>query len=540
MSLRLAMAWVLVTLAAWPARAQVPFHRDLLPTHTALERVGLERQWHNTIPLGLGNERVIMLTTAASSQVVTGKVDLEGVTAAGFAGDTSLTPIDGLFKGWRLKFLDGPLKDQYRVIASYSGIERRFTFTTPFPSAPEADTPFAILDTLVFAQTNAGNFHAFEGETGQLLWTAKLGGPMTRAFPASVNSRAVFVTNTDVLIAIDRTSGRDLWRKKLEIFPSSPTACDEDLVTIGLENGRIEAFHLTIGNVNFKSSLKSFPVPGRTVASGEDVERLQDLAYLREPLQAWIHRTDGRMVSRPILARPVVAFGAQDGRVYVALHDEKTQLFRFPTGGAIVAPLASYGVRTLLASSMDRNVYAIDLFTGESKWTFASGAPVDQEPLVAGQEIFVQNARGQLSVLNPETGEARWTTETGGGKLVSVGQTKLYLKSINNDLFVVDRKSGRILDDPRTTSQVKGLNLREFTLGQTNQINDRIYLATPSGSVICLREMGRLSPTPLRDPAEKPFGYIPPGGYPEDDPNNQGAEPALDPGAEPESGIPQM
>ena len=49
-------------------------------------------------------------------------------------------------------------------------------------------------------------------------------------------------------------------------------------------------------------------------------------------------------------------------------------------------------------------------------------------------------------------------------------------------------------------------------MGLTNNLNDRLYMATPSGLVICLREIGQLQPRPLRDPKQPPFGYIPPEG----------------------------
>src|SRR5690242_14092925 len=59
MRLRLALALGLVALAAGPAVAQVHFERNLLPTRSALGRLGLERNWYSAIPMGFGNERVL-------------------------------------------------------------------------------------------------------------------------------------------------------------------------------------------------------------------------------------------------------------------------------------------------------------------------------------------------------------------------------------------------------------------------------------------------------------------------------------------------
>ena len=77
----------------WSAHAQMPFPVDLVPTRTALERVGLQRQWIGIVPL-VETERLMKIT---------------------LAGD------------------------------------------------------------LMFAQTNYAMVHAFEAETGRLVWSTSLG-----------------------------------------------------------------------------------------------------------------------------------------------------------------------------------------------------------------------------------------------------------------------------------------------------------------------------------------------------------------------------
>ena len=114
--------------------------------------------------------------------------------------------------------------------------------------------------------------------------------------------------------------------------------------------------------------------------------------------------------------------------------------------------------------------------------------------------------------MDAKTGVARWTTSTHGGRLIAVSKTRLYLESHDEDLFIVDRATGRIVADPRATFSRAGLNLREYALGPTNTLNDRLYLGTHSGVIICLREIAQVKPRALRDPKAKPFGYIPPEG----------------------------
>src|SRR5262249_34986156 len=79
---------------------------------------------------------------------------------------------------------------------------------------------------------------------------------------------------------------------------------------------------------------------------------------------------------------------------------------------------------------------------------------------------------------------------------------------------------------PRDSFERAGLNLREYTVSLTNYHNDRIYLATPSGSLLCLREPGQVNPYELRDPKQPRFGILPEASEPP-----AGQPPARPPGA---------
>ena len=332
---------------------------------------------------------------------------------------------------------------------------------------------------LLFGQTNHANFYVFDAETGRYLWTAHLGRVTSKAEPASVNSFAVYVTNSNQLFALDRRSGRQMWVKRLHDNSSSATNADEAVVTVGLDSGKLVTFDTRTGE------------------------------------EKWNIQTNARISARPLVADRVIAFGSEDQKLYSSRSENPKLLWRFAAGGPILAPLGSHGLRTLLLASTDKNVYAIDLFTGLGKWTFATGAPIKQEPLVVDNDIYVVNDEGYLSEIDAETGQSRWTISTLGGRLLSVSGTRVYLESHDDDLFVVDRVSGKIIFDPLTTLQRSGINLRNYTLGPTNRLDDRLYFGTNTGLLLCLREINQPTPRMIRDPRMKPFGYIPPEGYPE-------------------------
>jgi outer membrane protein assembly factor BamB len=357
-------------------------------------------------------------------------------------------------------------------------LDLQYTTVVPLAGA-EKLIQMSIDEGMLFAQTNHANFYAFDAETGRYLWGAHLGDVTTKARPVAVNSYAVYVSNSNTIFALDRKSGREMWRQALTDIPSSATAADDNVVLVGLSSGKLESFQAKTGKIR------------------------------------WNIQSNERVTSHPIIAGKVVVFGSEDKKLYLSKVETPQLLWRFATGGAIVAPLATHGVRTLLVPSSDRALYSIDLFTGIANWTFATGSPVEQEPLVSDNDVYVVNDEGYLTSVDITTGQPRWTISTLGGRLLAVSATKVYLESHDDDLFVVDRATGKVVYDPTTTFKRAGINLRGYELGPTNRFDDRMYFGTTHGLIICLREIAQTKPRLIRDPKEKPFGYVPPEGYPD-------------------------
>jgi outer membrane protein assembly factor BamB len=385
------------------------------------------------------------------------------------------------------------------------GLERQWFAVVPLMQT-ERLLKISIGGDRLFAQTSYAMLHTFDAESGRLLWSAHLGEQTGFAQGVASNSFAVFVTNADRFYCLDKGTGRIIWSTALGKIPSSSPAADEQRAMVGFKSGMIYAYELKTKDDKGNEYL------------------------LTEPVIAWNWHTDAPMHTRPLPAENVVAFGSDDGKAYVVMAFERTPLFRIATGGKIGEGLAGFGTRMLLIPSADNNLYAVDLFTARVLWTFPSAAPMLQEPLVSDQDIYAVNSAGNLSSLDPATGSPRWTNWTAGGRLAAISATKLYLRSYDLDLFTVDRKTGRTLVDPAETHVRAGLDLRSYDLNIVNRYNDRLYFATNSGMIVCLRETGQAQPRPLRDPKAPPFGFIPREGIKDTPPAAPGAEPKIEVG----------
>jgi outer membrane protein assembly factor BamB len=378
------------------------------------------------------------------------------------------------------------------------GLERQWYVAVPLAGADEKVLNFTVDQGVIVVHTSGGYIHTYDAETGRYFWGSAIGHKSARAFPASVNSNQIFVTSLNELIGFDRATGRKLFTIDLEDLPSTGTGCDEELVMVGLRSGKLVAYNTRDHTAD--PTNRNEP-QGHSAGS---------FAF------AW--KTTGALTARPLVAAKLIAFGSADHRVYVALKEQlgakryggmTKLLYRYLTGGPISANLAAYGNRTLIVPSGDDNVYGIDLLNAETRWSVATGAPVDQEPLVSGQDVFSMNAEGRVLSIDALSGETRWSTMTGCSVLLAVSPGRLYMEDEIGDLMVLDRKTGKVLVSTRDTKERAGLNLRPFVLHFPNYYDDRIYYSTTTGLMVCLREIGQTTPVTLRDPKLAPFGTIP-------------------------------
>ncbi|HUR92998.1 MAG TPA: PQQ-binding-like beta-propeller repeat protein [Gemmatimonadales bacterium] len=70
---------------------------------------------------------------------------------------------------------------------------------------------------------------------------------------------------------------------------------------------------------------------------------------------------------------------------------------------------------TIYAGSVDRKVYAVDLATGQTRWSARLGGIIGGGVLVSGDTVYVATSRpdGRVSALDARTGHRFWRTATG-------------------------------------------------------------------------------------------------------------------------------
>jgi outer membrane protein assembly factor BamB len=166
----------------------------------------------------------------------------------------------------------------------------------------------------------------------------------------------------------------------------------------------------------------------------------------------WTFAADGEVWGPPVRGPGGrLLFGSWDKQVYALRAESGKLLWRFATGGAVVAS-PSVVLGTAYVGSLDNHVYALDVDTGEKKWEFATGGDVTATPSVGGATIdptvYVTSMDTKVYALRAFTGEKRWEFSTGFALRASAvleGNDLVMVGSVETQLFALDPKNGAVV-----------------------------------------------------------------------------------------------
>src|SRR5205085_2545973 len=120
-------------------------------------------------------------------------------------------------------------------------------------------------------------------------------------------------------------------------------------------------------------------------------------------------------------------------------------------------------------------------------WRFVGGGPIRQKPKTTDDSVYVSAERAGLYRLNRATGETIWRNSD-ADRFLAVNDKFVYANDVNGRLLILDRARGTQLASYAAT--------REFHVPLSNELTDRIYLASNDGLLISLHD--RSYPKPLR------------------------------------------
>jgi len=216
-----------------------------------------------------------------------------------------------------------------------------------------------------------------------------------------------------------------------------------------------------------------------------------------EPQFLWSYvteaRSEGRLEQTSLLSEHFIFQAAGNGVFFALSKNEPQVVYRFQADAPVSAPLGQYEDVAYVPSE-DFRVYALEIPTGHILWRFIGGGPIVRKPEVTEDSVYVAAEKSGLYRLDRATGEMVWRNIT-ARRFLAVNKKFVYAVDQVGALLVLDRATGVQLADYAGT--------RDFAVRFANEFNDRIYLASNDGLLLCLHDRDYPKPLLVRNVAER-------------------------------------
>ncbi len=133
-------------------------------------------------------------------------------------------------------------------------------------------------------------------------------------------------------------------------------------------------------------------------------------------------------------------------------------------------------------------------------WRFSVGTALNDAPVAIDGMVYVVPESGGMHCLSVDDGSVRWLNPK-AMRLLAVTPTLLY---------AADRFGNTLILDAKTGGQMATLETWQLPIKYTNLQNDRLYLGTSTGLLMCLRELPLKEPIAHVLPAEPTAGQAKP------------------------------
>ncbi|NNM84655.1 MAG: PQQ-binding-like beta-propeller repeat protein [Phycisphaerales bacterium] len=144
--------------------------------------------------------------------------------------------------------------------------------------------------------------------------------------------------------------------------------------------------------------------------------------------------------------------------------------------GGVVAPLTSVG-KLAFVPSLDSNVYAFEITSGQCPWVEHLPGRLDQPAIPSGKQLLVVSSGIGLFSLNSQTGVEKWGPVKGIARILAIHQGQAYGITASGEIKLISLGTGQI--DASGSIPM----LHAFA---DNWAGSTVYVATTDGRVAAL------------------------------------------------------
>jgi outer membrane protein assembly factor BamB/predicted MPP superfamily phosphohydrolase len=205
----------------------------------------------------------------------------------------------------------------------------------------------------------------------------------------------------------------------------------------------------------------------------------------------WSYQTGGSIYSSPAISKDKIVFGSADGNVY-CLNNLGKLIWKLKTNAAVLgSPVIENN--TVYIGGSDHNFKAIDLISGNEKWTFNGlDGPVVSTPVLYKEKVIFGAWDTHLYSLNKNNGELDWKWSNGSSVrnyspascIPVIHDDIIFIVAPDRYLSAIDLAGGKTLWRSNESTVRESIGLSEdgkFVYGKT--MNDTLVAFSTSGSL---------------------------------------------------------
>ena len=312
-------------------------------------------------------------------------------------------------------------------------------------------------------------------------WKVDLGGPIT-ASPIVESSVVYTATETGDVVALDKISGTEIWRRSFGgVLGATPTLCGALLImpiprkVVALNRGdgtTVWEFDTHVTNPGNPPENASSPVCDNVRVYFGSLDASVYAVNLADGSQAWELATGGQVPGSPALLGGLLAIGSTNNYLYyldAATGVSVWNLGAFPasngynTGGNNISSPAISGTRIYMGVSSDQGapapygeVIAVNQADGSLAWSFNTSNWVTVSPTIAGGLVLAGDIDFNFYALDENTGAVVWSRQLGSAILSSpivVGNV-VYVGTDDRQLYALNLADGQILSTFETGARI--------------------------------------------------------------------------------------
>ena len=257
------------------------------------------------------------------------------------------------------------------------------------------------------------------------LWEKNVGDGYDKQYlklnPVHSNDKIFVAESSGEVLAIDRASGKQLWRQDTDADITGGPGAGNNLVTVGTGKAEVITLSADTGEILWRTRVSSEVLAAPQVA--------------------------GNLILARTIDGKIFGLNAEDGKRMWVYERSVPALTLRGTSAPVVS--GNY----VIAGFDDGRLVAIELQTGKLVWetrvALGSGrselermVDINAEPVIMNDVIYAATYQGRVAALDLDSGRILWTRDISSYAGLSVDNNAVYITDDDSAVWALDRLTG--------------------------------------------------------------------------------------------------